>query len=1195
MALTRIKLNQITQPLDQDLNVPSLSSNGDISANGSLTVSGDLTVSGESTISSNVDLNATLSVDTLTVVSSGVTTLGNIGYLGDNSGSVQYTLRSANNGTGTIDFGDSADGNIGRIQYSHASNELTLRTNDATQVTVSSSGLSVTGDLSVTERVTAKAFEATGVLANYSTDIGLAVYSGGAWLNSPASSTGYLGTGGSGVLNWKNTGVGITGDLTVSGDFTVSGNTTFIDSDNLAIEDLNIVLANGSANNTVADGAGITIDGANATLTYTSVSDQFEFNKNLKVTQNIYAVQSGQTYTDGSGGLTGIGIRNTGTSASYNAFGVQTGAGHAFQVRNNGDVRVLTSAITPKITGNGTNSALTITQKNTDIDTQSDDIDIITSGGGRNAPTGSINLTTINTSNYKSGDIGLTTGNVSGNANVGDITLTAGTSNYTGGGGVSAGSVIINAGDTVSTVNNNKQAGSVVISSGVNSANSALDGSIHLDGKVGIGTASPSAKLHVDDQDNEVAIFNRTGAVGDIVSFHESGVYAGSIGSKNDNLTIGSGTAGIIFNNDVNQIYSWNMTTGAASSGAIDIGASTSKFKDGWFNGTVNAGTLDAVGDINAQASFRTDEVRHDVRPSLLLDFANQKILDSRVSFTRSSTATYWDGKTTAKAEQNLVSYSQDFTNSVWIKNNATITANSETAPDGTTTATLLTSTSTNETGVFDSTQFSGTCVTSCYVKQGTGQYFIINTHYSAGIQRRVWFDLSSGTVANTESNVTGTITDVGNGWYRCTATTDSPNRQTFFVGNASTSYSSAVGLTYYIWGAQVEQRSSATAYTATTSTPITLYQPVLQTASVDKPRFDHDPVTRKSKGLLIEEARTNILAKSSKFNDSAWDASGINILTDYGIAPDGTHTADAMIATDVNSGHFMLQNQSVTAGVTYTQSMYVKKIGSHHIFQYAPSTGFSQTHVNYDLNDGSVSNSSLGSMEYVGNGWWRCTITVPATVSTNGRIAFASYNVDGAGRLGTYTGNGYDGVLIWGAQLEVGNFATSYIPTDTVQVTRSTELAYIPESKIDFDATEGTLFTQSTIPTLNNGQRYVAMLGTSTYYGGLGLFYNGGTSIIGTAWGRSNCGSVAVSSTTQTAYNSLVWQQGYGYTMSVNGTDTNTIRSYNQDAGYDNTPKSLYIGSTSGGVNVLCGHIQKIAVYPSLMNSAIRKAMTEE
>ena len=74
------------------------------------------------------------------------------------------------------------------------------------------------------------------------------------------------------------------GDLTVTGDLTITGNTTSVNTDNLVIEDLNIVLANGAANSSVADGAGITIDGANAQLTYASADDTFNLNKELSVT-----------------------------------------------------------------------------------------------------------------------------------------------------------------------------------------------------------------------------------------------------------------------------------------------------------------------------------------------------------------------------------------------------------------------------------------------------------------------------------------------------------------------------------------------------------------------------------------------------------------------------------------------------------------------------------------------------------------------------------------------------------------------------------------------------------------------------------------------------------------------------------------------------------------------------------------------
>jgi len=87
---------------------------------------------------------AKLDVDGATILSGtlnveGVSTLANVGYLGDGLGSVQYTLQSANNGFGTIDFGDVADANIGRLSYSHVDNSFLIRTNNATALTLDSS------------------------------------------------------------------------------------------------------------------------------------------------------------------------------------------------------------------------------------------------------------------------------------------------------------------------------------------------------------------------------------------------------------------------------------------------------------------------------------------------------------------------------------------------------------------------------------------------------------------------------------------------------------------------------------------------------------------------------------------------------------------------------------------------------------------------------------------------------------------------------------------------------------------------------------------------------------------------------------------------------------------------------------------------------------------------------------------------
>ena len=74
-----------------------------------------------------------------------------------------------------------------------------------------------------------------------------------------------------------------TGTVTILGNLQVDGTTTTINSTTLTVDDKNIVLASGAVDSSAADGAGITVDGANATLTYNSTPDAWSFNKNLGI------------------------------------------------------------------------------------------------------------------------------------------------------------------------------------------------------------------------------------------------------------------------------------------------------------------------------------------------------------------------------------------------------------------------------------------------------------------------------------------------------------------------------------------------------------------------------------------------------------------------------------------------------------------------------------------------------------------------------------------------------------------------------------------------------------------------------------------------------------------------------------------------------------------------------------------------
>ena len=86
------------------------------------------------------------------------------------------------------------------------------------------------------------------------------------------------------------------------------------------------------------------------------------------------------------------------------------------------------------------------------------------------------------------------------------------------------------------------------------------------------------------------------------------------------------------------------------------------------------------------------------IAPSLNLDFANTKALDPRISFSRTSEARFYDGRTVAKAEENLLLRSQEFDNESWAKTDTTVTTNGANAPDGTATAEVLTAIGANAT-----------------------------------------------------------------------------------------------------------------------------------------------------------------------------------------------------------------------------------------------------------------------------------------------------------------------------------------------------------------------------------------------------------------------------------------------------------------------------------------------------------------
>jgi hypothetical protein len=588
------------------------------------------------------------------------------------------------------------------------------------------------------------------------------------------------------------------------------------------------------------------------------------------------------------------------------------------------------------------------------------------------------------------------------------------------------------------------------------------------------------------------------------------------------------------------------------------------------------------------------------IKPTLLLDFANTEELDGRITFTRASTATYY-GTQTAKAEENLLLRSQDFNEAYWTKTNATVTANSTAAPDGTTTAETLAVTSAG-TGSRISVApggLSGTNTISIFAKADTKTVIQVcdNTSATAFVN----FDLSGGAVGSTGGGATGVITALANGWYRCSTTFTWANEISFHVVDSSTSVRREAPATtgaLFIWGAQAENRSTVTAYTPTTTQPITNYIPVLQTAASGVARFDHNPTTFESLGLLIEEQRTNLLTYSEQFDNAAWTKTRSSITANTIVAPDGTLTGDKLVEdTTATSSHVLIRSSiSFTSGTVYTISAYVKA-AERTSLRLLFGVGFSASPAAFfNISTGVISanpsgNSSSASIAPVGNGWYRVSVTATAD-STTSVGEFTATLVTGTNTV-SYTGDGYSGIFIWGAQLESGSFSTSYIQTVASQVTRAADAASMTGANFSswYRADEGTLYAESSTysPTATRSSFYIGD-GTGNNRHMLFAGAAGGLFAItvasGTAQSNPTSGTVAsANSFYKISYAYAVNNFGVSGNGAAVGTDTSGILPVEVN--------QALIGNYTS-TTVLNGHIKKLAFYPGRLSNTQLQALTQ-
>jgi hypothetical protein len=218
----------------------------------------------------------------------------------------------------------------------------------------------------------------------------------------------------------------------------------------------------------------------------------------------------------------------------------------------------------------------------------------------------------------------------------------------------------------------------------------------------------------------------------------------------------------------------------------------------------------------------------------------------------------------------------------------------------------------------------------------------------------------------------------------------------------------------------------------------------VLQTAPANQPRLNHSFVGSAwtQPAVLIEPERTNLNPYSQDFGSPNWGAVSSTITPNSTTAPDGTTTASLWALNSGSGEHYLSRSTTLIEG-QLTYSVFAKPAGRNWIIlNHNNSTGATYTYFN--ISTGTIGTTGPGvtpSIINVGNGWYRCVVTINHSAAAHGTNGPQLYIANDTGTASSFTGDGVSGVYIWGVQLEQGYGVTSYIPTAGTAVTRAADV----------------------------------------------------------------------------------------------------------------------------------------------------------
>jgi len=375
----------------------------------------------------------------------------------------------------------------------------------------------------------------------------------------------------------------------------------------------------------------------------------------------------------------------------------------------------------------------------------------------------------------------------------------------------------------------------------------------------------------------------------------------------------------------------------------------------------------------------------------------------------------------------------------------------------------------------------------------------------------------------------------------------------------------------------------------------------ILTTAAVNAPRFDHvySATSWASKGLLVEEQRTNSVFYSEQFN--LWAKSRCNVTANSITAPDGNTTADLLTTSisDAVNEAYVYSNNAPSGQTTVSCSIFVKKGNCDYLRLQIYDSAFSNGVISkVNISTGAIiSTSSIGTgwsvtsadISNYGSGWYRVTLNASKPSGSTTSILFSYSSLVAVNAvLG-------DTVYLWGAQIETGSsFPTSYIPTTTAAVTRSADVCQITGT--DFSgfwyASEGSLVVQYdrlNVPT-SNGVLFAASKVSSPLQNLIYNFASSGNENLSVYNANIDQATFAIGSIPSAGTSAKI---GFCYKVNDFAGTLNGSAVVTDTSGSVTAVEQIGIGYIHGTTANYNGHISRLSYYPVRIPNATLQVLS--